>query len=80
VHTIPQTQAQAADAVQAIPCPYCRSRPGSDCAVTGPPGMHFARWAAARRLGLISEAHVGAALDSILVITDGALVLAAVTP
>jgi hypothetical protein len=42
--------------------------------------MHFARWAAARRLGLISEAHVGAALDSILVITDGALVLAAVTP
>jgi hypothetical protein len=64
--------AEAAELVRRVQCGFCW-RPGPSEACT-PEGDHFARWARARRKGLISADQIGAALDSLIVITDGAIV------
>jgi hypothetical protein len=76
--TIPQLDPAAVEAVRSLPCPYCWAGAGG---VTGeacgiiPVGDHFARWTEARRLGLITAEQIGAALDTLIVVTSRALVL-----
>jgi hypothetical protein len=67
----------AVEAVRSLPCTICWADAGG---VTGeacgiiPEGDHFARWAQARKLGLITAEQLGAAMDTLSVITDRALV------
>ena len=72
-NTIPQGQAAAAEVVCALSCPLCIAGPGESCGIISA-GEHFARWAQARKLGLITAEQIGAAIDSITVICDGALI------
>lgn len=63
--------------VRLVSCPHCGA--GDDGAIGqpcegAPAGNHFARWARARRLGLITADQLGQALDSISAITDGAMI------
>jgi hypothetical protein len=65
--------ATGAPAVRSIPCPLCGAEAGPPC--TCPPaGDHVARWALARRQDLITAEQFGAAMESIDVITDRAMV------
>jgi hypothetical protein len=68
-----QTEPSAAvEAVRLVPCGHCwQPRPGEPCT---PAGDHFARWARARRKGLITAEQAGAALDLLPVITNAAIV------
>jgi len=73
METIPQDHAAAVDAVRSIDCPECWALAGEACGFV-PAGDHFARWAEARRRGLITAGQAGAALDLLPVITNGAVV------
>ena len=68
------TDAAAIEAVRHVNCVYCWAGPGDACGLI-PEGDHFARWCWARRKGLVTAEQVGAALDTLTVITDGALVV-----
>ena len=67
----------AVEAVRSLPCTICWAGAGG---VTGeacgiiPEGDHFARWAAARKLGLITADQLGVAIDTLSVVADRALV------
>jgi hypothetical protein len=66
------TDPAAVEAVRLAPCGHCwRPRPGEPCT---PGGSHFARWARARRKGLITAEQAAAALDLLPVITNDAIV------
>ncbi len=68
------TDAAAIGAVRRVNCGYCWAGPGDACGLI-PEGDHFARWARARRKGLVTAEQVGAALDTLTVVHDGALVV-----
>jgi hypothetical protein len=76
--TIPQTSRSAVEAVRSLPCPYCWAGAGGAldeaCGII-PVGDHFGRWAEARRRGLISAEQLGAAMDTLAVITNAAMVV-----
>jgi len=66
------TDPAAVEAVRLGPCGHCwRPGTGEPCP---PGGDHFARWARARRKGLITAEQLGAALDLLPVITNAAIV------
>jgi hypothetical protein len=70
--TVQTEPAAAIEAVRLVRCEHCRkSRPGRPCTSAGD---HFARWARARRKGLITAEQLGAALDLLTVITNAAIV------
>ncbi len=75
--TIPQQDHAAVEAVRSLPCTICRAGAGGGldeaCGLI-PTGDHFARWAAARKAGLISAEQLGAAMDLLAVITNAAIV------
>jgi hypothetical protein len=68
-----QTEPSAAvAAVRLVRCEHCgTARPGKPCTALGD---HFARWARARRQGLITAGQAGEALDLLPVITNSAVV------
>jgi hypothetical protein len=66
-------EATAAERVRALVCPWCQAGAMERCGIITT-GDHFARWAAARRQGLITAAQAGEALDLLSVVTDGAIV------
>jgi hypothetical protein len=58
-------------------CGYCRAgTPTQPCVFsgTGPDGFHVARFAAARRRGLITEADFAAVIEAAGVFTNGTIV------
>src|SRR5580698_5369842 len=66
------TDPAAVAAVRLAQCGHCwAARPGEPCT---PGGDHFARWARARRKGLITAEQLAAALDLLPVITNDAIV------
>ena len=77
------TDRVAVEAVRSLPCTICWA--GADGALDEacgiiPVGDHFARWTEARRLGLITAEQIGAALDTLIVVTSRALALTSYCP
>ena len=72
------TDRGAVEAVRSLPCTICWAGAGGAldevCGII-PVGDHFARWTEARRLGLITAEQIGAALDTLIVVTSRAFVL-----
>ena len=63
------------EATRLVPCGYCWAGRGESCGFTGTrarplDGWHLARFARARRKGLISEAEMAVALDAAGVIAN----------
>jgi hypothetical protein len=59
-------------AARLLPCEHCGAAPGTPC--DGPDGYHLARFAAARRRGLITAQEMDAVLDAAGVITNGTII------
>ncbi|HCU96528.1 MAG TPA: hypothetical protein DHU96_28940 [Actinobacteria bacterium] len=58
-----------------LPCGHCGQKPSRACTdAGGVDGYHLARFAAARRRGLITAAEMDAVLDAAEVITNGTIV------
>ena len=61
--TIPQQAPPEAQAARQAPFQRCAARPGEPClSAAGTAGIHLARYAAARKAGLITAAEFAAAL------------------
>jgi hypothetical protein len=54
----------AVERVRLCNCGQCWAPPGRPCTVSGPAGDHLARYARARRKGLLTEAELAAVLDA----------------
>jgi hypothetical protein len=72
--TIPQTTRRLARCAPSAAA-LCWQTPGRPCTVSGPPGDHLSRYAAAVRLGLLTKAELAAIVGGLTVVADHVIIL-----
>jgi hypothetical protein len=65
--------AEVCQVARTIGCSHCLQTPDLPC-VTGPDGLHVARFARAYKIGLLSKAEIGAVLHAVPIFRNSTVI------